>query len=417
MKNKSFFQYILVCFVLAGCIPQNSSLISSLMVSSNLSFSSEISSNNSMDSLINFSSSNVEVDPAFRYLGQSWQSAIRNQGEVPLLESEIYAAAPQSNYPIVGTTDVIGYGTGQHGLSMVESLRHYYPEIGVEGIKYSAFYKNNAYYNPQDLYSGLYVDLLNQPVNSNLYGMALFLAQKEQFSEPSFFVSASTAAAIFHENSLNFDEVAASAWRMVEAKDGTMIPVNWHAYQLARWLETYGEEKNVLYLAALENNYADLDSTGTGPALDCNQGIIQTGESYLCGAESAAIIETGHGLDSTLFVGHLDTRFDQIGGLATGKYLQHTIYSSENSIDHSNSHTVPTVTGFLAYLSQYRRNQLLTELSASQWKRVLLQSSDWVETTAIKSYLNFIAQVEPITVRVLNKEQAMICAIDLACLE
>ncbi len=403
--------------VLTGCSNTSSDSQSSteIFISSNSSESSLLSSS------VTNSSQNPNVytpeEPEFRFIGQNWNISIANQNIFPIESNQHFIQLPEPGQITVGMTDAIGFASNNHGGRMLQSVNTYYPEIGIEGLAYNGSMINNPYFYDQPDYtkSGLYVDLQDQQVTFNLYTLAMFVEAHQHEIGPKLFMSASTSAAHYNEEKLQYDAWASASWRMVETKDNTTVPVAFHSYQIARWLDLYADQHDTLYLAALENDFIDANKQ----AMSCTDQNPFEGENLICGGETDAILRTGYGLDNTLFVGNYDPTWNKIQGLAMGRYYDHTIFSFENSIDVSNSHTVPTVTGFLATLVALRREANLPELSARQWKTLILNTADQIEPKYLSEINEFGTVVLTLlgrTVNVLNKEAASACAVDGLCL-
>jgi hypothetical protein len=414
-------QPVLVLFtVLTGC-NGNVSSSDSISSSEEVISSSIASSSSPFESSENSSSQNPNLytpeEPEFRFIGQNWNLSIANQNVFPIDANQHFVQLPESGQVTVGMTDAIGFGDNNHGGRMIRSVNTYYPEIGIEGLAYNGSLINNPYFydQPDYLKRGLYVDLENQPGTFNFYTLAMFIEAHQHEVGPKLFMSASTSSAEYSEEKLQYDAWASAAWRMVETKDNTTTPVAFPGYQIARWLDLYGEQHDTLYLAALENDFIDANKQ----AMSCNDQTPIEGENMICGAETDAILRTGYGLDHSLFVGNYDPAWNKIQGLALGRYVDHTIYSFENGIDRSNSHTVPTVTGFLATLIALRREANLPELTSYQWKQLILNTADRIEPNYLSEINEFGTVVLTLLgreVNVLNKEAATACAIDGLCL-
>jgi len=386
-----------------GSLPSSSSTDSSLI-------SSDSSSSSNSSSLIY-----TPEEEAFRFIGQQWSTLINQTSEITLDDAQSLNSVDASGEGLIGFTDAIGFRSNQHGGRMITSLHHYYPTANVEGVSYDGLLLNNPYFQdqPDYRYQGLYVDNLDHKVTANLYAMALFLESHQERMGPKIFASASSSATPFFDQSLSYDTWSSAAWREVESLYGTQVNVPLHGYQLGKWLHDYGNEQNVLYMTALENNTLD----ASYEAIDCNQPILANGMIPSCGSETYSQIVTGYGLEHTLFVGHYDANFDVIQGLATGPYLAHTLYSEENFIDDSNSHTVPNVAGFLNELIGLRRLSGLSELTSSEWKQLLLSTSDYRTVNFLARINTSVGQVvnermdEP--VHILNKDNATECALEV----
>ena len=419
--NTTIIQNSLVLFtVLTGCSNGGSqSLSSSEFNSSSLVVSSSKLSESPIESSSSSQNPNLYIpqEPEFRYLGQNWNLSILNQNIFPLASNQYFTQLPESGKVTVGMTDAIGFGENNHGGRMIRSINTYYPEVGIEALAYNGSLMNNPYYYDQEDYtkSGLYVDLIDQQVTFNLYTMAMFLEAHQDEIGPKLFMSASTSGVEFTSDKLQYDSWASAAWRMVETKDNRTVPVALHSFQIARWLDLYAEKNQALYLAALENDFIDENRQ----AMLCTDQTPVEGDNLICGGETDAIIRTGYGLERSLFVGNYDPQWNKIQGLTTGVYFEHTIYSFENGIDVSNSHTVPTVTGFIASLIALRRQANLPELSSAQWKKLILRSANQIEPNYLSEINEFGTVVySPLgrSVNVLNKEAATQCALDGVCL-
>jgi hypothetical protein len=435
LTHKQFvFFNVSLMLVLSSCATTLSSTIqtasstetaSSTTLSSYLDATSAASINSSVSedqSSQSISSSQTESsitqnEDAFRYLAQDWSLSIVNNSPIPLEASQYYTQPASEGAITIGMTDAIGFSDNQHGGRMIRSLNTYYPNTGIEGLAYNGSIINNPnfYDEPDYTKQGLYVDLEDQQVTFNLYTLALFVEAHKESLGPKFFMSASTSGVTFTESQLSYETWAAAAWRYVESKDLVQTPVALHSYQIARWLDRYASTYNTLYLAALENDYID----DQRQAISCRDDAPEENETLICGGETDAIIRTGYGLEHSLFVGNYNPLLNKIQGLALGRYLDHTIYSFENGVDDSNSHTVPTVTAFLASLVSLRRQENLPELTTAEWKQIILQSADLIEP----NYLSEINDQGTIvltplgqTVHILNKDAAQACALSLACL-
>ena len=389
--------------------------------SSTNSISNSMTTSASSSAFVSSSSSNNVFTPAleeFRYTGQDWRLSIRNANLNPIPLGQYFVQEPETNQITIGMTDAIGFTENSHGGRMLRSLNSYYPEVGIEALSYNGSLINNPnFYNETDYRrKGNYVDLLDQQGTFNFYTMAMFAEAHSEEIGPKIFLSASTSGVSFTSAQLNYDAYAAAAWRIVPSKFSYDIPVALHSYQMARWLELYGAKHEILYLAALENDFINSQKQ----AISCNDQAPTEGENVICGGETDAIIRTGYGLENSLFVGNYKPSLNKIQGWALGRYMDHTIYSSENSIDDSNSHTVPTVSAFLATLISLRRLANLPELTARQWKQLILSTADQVVANHL-SEINSLGTIviTPLTryIHVLNKDNAIACAINGLCIQ
>lgn len=360
--------------------------------------------------------------PEFQCLGQSWDTLLANAGEVKL-DSKLIFQKPASNGSFtIFMTDSIGFETmDDHGFRMLKSLGDLYPDVGVEALAMNAYGPNDPYFDenliitgPEVIRRGMHVDSASISVSPNHYGLALAAEANQQMTGPKIFVSASTLVTSFNSKYLSYPDNGFTTWRKVPAKSGEEVEVNYSAYQMALWLEKYGKKHNLLFVSALENNYAD----ASGNAVNCFQERPYPEDwTPVCGGEALAFTSTGMGLDSVLFVGNLDTRWNNISGWATGPYLENAIYSTENSVDNSNSFTAPTVAGFIATLVAKREQAGLSELSAQDWKRVIRSTTTKKEVNYIQNTVNGIVNYKKITVNLLNKSAAELCAINGDCLK
>ncbi len=408
-------------FVLSAChssLPSSINSLTSMWETSSLTSETSLSSLTSKDTTSNHTSSYyTPEEDEFRYLGQNWNLTIQNANTYPIEANQFYVQTASNGFIKIGATDAVGFGENNHGGRMIRSFNTYYPEIGIEAVAYNGSIVNNPYFYNQEDYtkSGLYVDLEDQKVTFNLYTMAMFLEAHQDEIGPKLFMSASTNSAEYSEDKLQYDAWASAAWRLVQTKDNLTTPVSLHSFQMARWLDLYGEKHNALYIAALENDFIDENRQ----AMACYDRNPIEGETLICGGETDAILRTGYGLDYSLFVGNYSPVFNKIQGLTTGRYTDHTIYSHENGIDNSNSHTVPTVTGFIASLISLRQQANLPPFTSSEWKQLILRSADQIEPNYLSEINEFGTVVYiPLgrTVKVLNKEAATTCAIDGLCL-
>ena len=356
----------------------------------------------------------------FRYIGQTWTDVI--EGTTPVkISPELVRRKPAAagSYSIF-MTDSIGFNADMHGGRMIQSLNAYYPAIGVEAIGMNAIALNDPYYDPSIIISGPEVNRTGFHVDSraisatpNHYLLAMAAEGNQNLVGPKIFVSSSTQVTSYDAAYLNYPENGFTTWRVVQSKSGIDTPVNLSAFQMAMWLEKYGPKHNLLFVAALENNYSDGKN-----AVDCwRKTPYPNGYTPICGAEAHAITATGYGLESTLFVGYLDRTWNTISGWASGPYLKNSIYSVENAVDESNSHTAPTVGAFIAELVGLRQQKGLPEVSAIDWKRIILTTATKKSVKYIRSYANGVASKGNITINLLNKKAATACALTLACID
>ncbi len=356
----------------------------------------------------------------FRYIGQTWTDAIEGNTPVKISPELIYRKPAAAGSYSIFMTDSIGFNADMHGGRMIQSLNAYYPAIGVEAIGMNAIALNDPYYDPSIIISGPEVNRTGFHVDSraisatpNHYLLAMAAEGNQNLVGPKIFVSSSTQVTSYDAAYLNYPENGFTTWRVVQSKSGNDTPVNLSAFQMAMWLEKYGPKHNLLFVAALENNYSDGKN-----AVDCwRKPPYPNGYTPICGAEAHAITATGYGLDSTLFVGFLDRRFNVISGWASGPYLENAIYSVENGVDESNSHTAPTVGAFIAELVGLRQEKGLPEVSAIDWKRIILKSATKKKVNYYRSYTNGVASKGNITINLLNKKAATACALTLACID
>jgi len=317
-------------------------------------------------------------------------------------------------------TDSDGFAPDLHGGRMIASLKSYYPKTGVEAVSMQALGLNDPYLDPKIIISGPEVSRTGFHVTSraisvtpNLYAVAMAAEAHQDLVGPKIFISSSTAVTSYNSKYLTYPENGFTTWRVVKTKGGADVPVNYSAFQMATWLEDYAPKHNLLFVAALENNYSDGKN-----AVNCYRKTPYPEDwTPICGAEAHAITATGFGLESTLFVGYLDTTWNTISGWATGPYLENSVYSVENSVDGSNSHTAPTVGAFLAQLVALRQAAGLPEISAQDWKRIIISTATRKSVKYIKSYANGVASKGSLTVNLLNKKGASACAVSLACLD
>lgn len=356
----------------------------------------------------------------FQCLGQSWDVLLANGGEMTLESKMLYKKPAIGEFRTIFMTDSEGFGTmDDHGFTMLKSLGDLYPNVGVEAIAMNAFGANDPYFDPNLIITGpevtrrgMHVDNASISVPPNFYGLALAAEANQSLKGPKIFVSSSTMVTSFSEKYLSYPENGFTTWRRVPSKSGEQVEVNYSAYQMARWLEEYGEKHNLLFVAALENNYAD----SKGNAINCYRKRPYPEDwTPICGAEAHAITSTGMGLDSVLFVGYLDKRWNNISGWASGPYLENSIYSTENSVDTSNSMTAPTVAGFIATLASQRAKAGLPELSAQGWKKLLLKTATREKVNYIHKTVDGIVNYKKITVNLLNKTKAKSCALRANC--
>ena len=401
----------------------NSNAITSLV---NSSSKESISSSSSIEQKPIESSVSYGYFPAeteFKYIFQSWENIVNNTGKVSLPNNSYFKIEGEPNKEIIYSFDAQGYGEGEHGKRVYESMNHYYPGYGFQAVSGNSFYLNNKSLDPKDTNNyNVYVESPEIPAGLTHYALALSMESAKNYSSAKIFTTSSDTINITYQRSaFEYDINALGAWRVYQGKDGNNYELPVLAYQYAKWIDSYAPKHNTLIVKSLENTSVDDRNplpNGVWPTVDCNPTYIEGGGSGICDAGATAIIQTDYGIDNFFMVGYFNQNFNRIQGYATGKWLDHIIFSHENSIDDSNSFTTPTVAGFIASLITLRKQNNLPELKASDWKKIIFSTSDLKNTNYISGINPAVGQIitAPIYVKVLNKTNAQSCALTLQCL-
>lgn len=419
MKSNSIIFVASIFLVSCSSTNVSSSVIGSIS-SESISVSSSIDEKPSESSI---TGGYVPAEAEFKYIYQSWNNIVNNTGKVSLPSNAYFKAEAEPNKEIIYGFDAQGYGEGEHGKRVYDSMNHYYPGYGFQAVSGNSFYLNNKSLDPKDTNNyNLYVESSEIPAGLTHYALALSMEAAKNYSGAKIFTTSSDTINITYlRSAFEYDMNTLGAWRVYQGKDGNNYELPVLAYQYAKWIDSYAPKHNTLIVKSLENTSVDDRNplpNGVWPTQDCNPTYVEGDGSGICDAGATAIIQTDYGIDNFFLVGYFNQNFNRIQGYATGKWLDHIIFSPENSIDDSNSFTTPTVAGFIASLITLRKQNNLPEIKASDWKKIIFSTSDLKNTNYISGINPAIGQIitSPITVKVLNKTNAQSCALNLACL-